>query len=486
MADIFPIVGTTNAESLSTPPAPKRAPFTWPVVAITHESPVRIAFDSVQDPQDRTVGVEFGFCVAIERRDTVIVRIATATSGRTVAAVDVTCPFVFNIFRIALDPETASEFMRDGAELTLETPGDPLWIFARAHGSGNSGLGDGPSPYHLPHVTRGRRADSSETAVAEFARRLASRASVQQFGWMEGCVLDGLEELWRATGGTAYDAAIADHLGLFDAFAGLVYENPRSVPADGTVYGIEGTLPIAAIASRAESAFAVGAAVGYWTATTNDTGVIHDGSITAEGSYTVAYPIAVVAKTRGDAALTGAAIRQLEARAEALHVDDDVYLRHHSDGSRSFRNWGRAWAWYLLGAVRTIETIGPTAVPETILADFRGAAARALALQHPDGLWHCFFGEPDTGLECSGSAGVAAAFAIGSRVGILDREYHAAAHRAAEAIAQYLTIDGFLTNCSQSNKGGEQLQRSGYRVISQFAMGLFGQLLGALAADRTR
>ena len=480
MSDFALVVGRVDSSLIATPPAPKRAPFGWPVVAIGHEKPLRITFDSV-DTLDN-VTIEFGFCVALERRDTVVVRIATPATARTVATVDVTCPFVFNIFRTGLDPE----ILRDGIDLTLETPGDALWIFAAASRDERSESADGPSPYHLPHVTRGRRADSSETAVAEFARRLASRASVQQFGWMEGCVLNGLEELQRATDGTAYDAAIADHLALFESFGRLVYENPRSEPADGTVYGVEGTLPVATIARRKPSAFAVGAAVQYWAGKTDDTGVIHDGSVTAEGSYTVAYPIAVVGQATGDKALTKAAIRQLEARAEALHVGEDVYLRLHADGSRSFRNWGRAWAWYLLGGIRTIETIGVAAIPEEILGDFRDAAASALSRQDSDGLWHCYCGEPETGTECSSSAGVAAAFAIGSRIGVLGREYHAAAHRAADVIAQHLTIDGFLTNCSQSNKGGEQLQRSGYRVVSQFAMGLFGQLLGALADDGAR
>lgn len=485
MGDAALVVGRIDATLISTPPAPKRAPFGWPVVAIGHEKPIRITFESLDSfaaLYDDADTIEFGFCVALERRDTVIVRIATAATARTVATVDVTCPFVFNIFRTALDPEV----LRDGIDLTLETPGDPLWIFAAASHDERSESADGPSSYHLPHVTRGRRADSSEASVAEFARRLASRASVQQFGWMEGCVLDGLEQLRCVTDGTAYDTAIADHLALFESFGRLVYENPRSEPADGTVYGIEGTLPVAAIARREPSAFVVDAALEYWQAKTDETGRIHDGTITAEGSYTVAYPIAVVARARGDDALTKVAVRQLEARAEALHVGHDVYLRLHADGSRSFRNWGRAWAWYLLGAVRTIETIGVTAVPAGTLADFRDAAASAAALQGSDGLWHCYFGEPETGSECSGSAGVAAAFAIGSRIGVLDREYHAAAHRAADAIAQNLTFDGLLTNCSQSNKGGERLQRSGYRVISQFAMGLLGQLLGAVADGRAQ
>ncbi|WP_437206165.1 hypothetical protein [Planctomicrobium sp. SH664] len=46
-----------------------------------------------------------------------------------------------------------------------------------------------------------------------------------------------------------------------------------------------------------------------------------------------------------------------------------------------------------------------------------------------------------------------------------------------------LTPDGFLQGASQSNKGGEDLQRSEYRVIYQMGMGLMAQLLAATAAQ---
>nr|WKN34271.1 hypothetical protein K4G66_17985 [Tunicatimonas sp. TK19036] len=40
----------------------------------------------------------------------------------------------------------------------------------------------------------------------------------------------------------------------------------------------------------------------------------------------------------------------------------------------------------------------------------------------------------------------------------------------------YLTSDGLLDGVAQSNRGGEALQRSDYRVISQIGMGLMAQL----------
>jgi len=48
----------------------------------------------------------------------------------------------------------------------------------------------------------------------------------------------------------------------------------------------------------------------------------------------------------------------------------------------------------------------------------------------------------------------------------------------------HLTPDGFLGGVSQSNKGGEALQRGSYRVIFQMAMGLMAQLVAALEAPQ--
>ena len=58
-------------------------------------------------------------------------------------------------------------------------------------------------------------------------------------------------------------------------------------------------------------------------------------------------------------------------------------------------------------------------------------------------------------------------------------EYGHSADTTLQAIWPYVTPDGFLTGVAQSNAGGEQLQREGYRVIAQFGAGLTGQLIAA-------
>ena len=50
------------------------------------------------------------------------------------------------------------------------------------------------------------------------------------------------------------------------------------------------------------------------------------------------------------------------------------------------------------------------------------------------------------------------------------------ARRAIQGLERYLSPDGFLHGVTQSNKGGEELQRSGYRVFMQMGLGLAVQL----------
>jgi rhamnogalacturonyl hydrolase YesR len=97
--------------------------------------------------------------------------------------------------------------------------------------------------------------------------------------------------------------------------------------------------------------------------------------------------------------------------------------------------------------------------------------------QNRQGLWHCFIDQPETGVETSGSAGIAAALAAGAR--LLPNPPRAvraarAAHR--ELLRRHLVAGGFLGGASQANRDGERLQRSGYRVIAHYGAGLLAQL----------
>jgi rhamnogalacturonyl hydrolase YesR len=108
--------------------------------------------------------------------------------------------------------------------------------------------------------------------------------------------------------------------------------------------------------------------------------------------------------------------------------------------------------------------------------EFKRAIVIVSQWQDNDGLWNCFIDRPVTGKDTSASAGIALAMAWGCQLGLLDQEYHSRAGKAYHSLIRYITPDGFLAHASQLNRGGEQLQESGYRVISHYGMGLMAQL----------
>jgi rhamnogalacturonyl hydrolase YesR len=108
----------------------------------------------------------------------------------------------------------------------------------------------------------------------------------------------------------------------------------------------------------------------------------------------------------------------------------------------------------------------------------------ALSWRQPgsDGLWTCFLDQPGTGIETSGSAGIAAALALGARHGLLRGRYLDVAGECLRALETFLNPDGILSGVSQHNAGGIVLQLSGYRVLSQMGMGLLALLYAELHA----
>ncbi len=105
-----------------------------------------------------------------------------------------------------------------------------------------------------------------------------------------------------------------------------------------------------------------------------------------------------------------------------------------------------------------------------------------LAVRHHDGegMWHAYIDHHEYGVDTSTTAGIAASIAWGVKQGLLDPAYLPIARKAYRGLLNYVSPDGFLRNVSQINRGGEELQRSPYRVITQFGMGLMAQLKAAL------
>ncbi|MAS33899.1 MAG: hypothetical protein CL610_07825 [Anaerolineaceae bacterium] len=457
---------------------------------VTHAPEVEVApgkrlsfgFDAAAVAPDGTVtalqwangaaaaGSRFRLMIALDVREEVLIDVLLLENEQVIGTLDIRYAYVCQPFEMMLDAAQTEAAMRGGIGLRMMRGTQPLWFFHA----------DVPGTVlYRPHLLL----TSDSDPVQAFYDRLASLDSVQSFGWMEGCVLDALLDLSAVHPEGPYAAALKAHLNQFlDDSQRLYYEDPRSQPADDRVYGIEGTLPFAALAQTWPDHPVVQQVVDFWLGKQNADGAVKDhGSLTAEGSYTIAYPMAVIARQRGDTALTALALRQLELRRQFLVHDDAIWLRYHEDGSRTYRNWARGCAWYLLGLARTLTVLKDDPDSESARAEFQRAAQWVATHARKDGLWACFVDEPDVAVDTSGSAGIAAALALGVKEGQIERGYQQLAATTFETLTTYLTPDGLLMGVAQSNRGGEALQRSNYRVISQMGMGLMGQLAAALA-----
>ncbi len=439
----------------------RKTPFGWPAVNLEPGGSLHLQWGPIEAPSAR-LRITMAGGVHEEK----LVAAIIPTTGQTLGTFDVRYSALFQPFEVVVD---FPNIIRHDLELRQIKGETPLSLFAQ---------GQGLPPALSIHVL----IETNGTPLEHFFARLASSASIQLWTWTEGCVLDGLLALDRAFPGR-FAAGLQSHLNL--------YLNPQNqVQYQSSVRsprGIESTLLHGVIAQLDSQHPILESVVDFWLSHRNEQGVVVDDDlelggghklpscITAEGAYTVAYPMMVIAQQRRDAYLAELALHQLRIRRDALVMGDDLYLRAFPDGSKTHRNWGRGYAWYMLGLIKTL-LLAPD--HPDLVAEFQRISAIVMRLQQDNGLWPCFLGEPDSGDETSGSVGIAAALALGADM--LPPASRQAAIRTATALENRLTPDGFLTGVTQGNRTGEALQRSGYRVIYQFSMGLMAQLLAAL------
>lgn len=408
--------------------------------------------------------------VGLDVRDEKLIEAVLPTTGRVLGTFDVRYACIFQVFEIPLTPADATDIRREGIALRL-TKGTELRVFTE---------GDAMPAALQPHLLMPGAAD----AMAEYFARMDSLACVQSFSWQGGCVLDGLLDLAAVPAHAHLKEAARRQLARFIIGGKLVYENHVSAISDGRIYGIEGTLPFAALAKLEPQSPLLELALASWAKKHDAEDAILDGQHTSsEGAYTVGYPLAVIARLRKDDALEQLALTQLRVRQARL-FDGKMFWRtsEPKEGviGKGNRAWARGIAWQMLGYARTLRELKHrTDLAEHITA-FQQLAAWVLPFQRPDGLWSVFVDKPALTPDTSGSAGIAAALAIGAQQGWLEAAARTAAAKTLAGLTPHLTPDGFLGGVSQANKGGEELQRGNYRVIYQMGMGLLAQLIAAL------
>jgi rhamnogalacturonyl hydrolase YesR len=451
------------------PPADRRAPFGLRPIALT-ESPLLLRWTAAALPPGP---LTLRITTAIDDRSLRLVRVAT-TRGRPLGQLDLRYAHALQTFSLPLPADLTVADFAEGLALTL-SPSDagPLWIAAPA---------DTPDARAFtPHLAPAAPPADPAAALLDHLRE---PACVHAWGWMEGCVLDGLERLAAVYPKNGYDLALRRHLArFFPADGRLLAETPRGVPHDDAIDNIESTLMFAPLAAVDPAHPWLDRVTAYWRRESSADGAVLDGAmLSAEGSYTIAYPMARLARLRGDAALATAALRQLEVRRTRLWHDAALWLRWFpADDSRTFRNWARGITWHFLGSVRTAQELDGDARLAPVLDDLRRLADLALRTQRADGLWNCFLDDDATTPDTSGSAGLAAALALAARHRWIEpAPARAAAARAWSALLAHVVADGRLGGVSQANRGGETLQRADYRVLSAMGAGLAAQLHAAL------
>lgn len=444
----------------------QRAPFGWRLVTVSSgtQAPVALAWPDLTAELTPT---HFRIAVGLDERDEKTVEVFLPKSGRVVGKMELRFVSQFQLYELPLTANDVTDLRREGLALRL-AKGSDLEIFIDGE--------DLPAAL-MPHLL----VPGTASPMEEFFARLNSLACVQQFGWMEGCVLDGLLDLGELPAHAHLKEMARKLFALFIREDRLVYEGPRSAPSDGKIYGIEGTLPFAALARLEPQHPLHDLVLASWQSRQRPTGSIQDGdSMTSEGAYTVGYALAEIAKARQSDELMQRALTQVRVRQARLFDGREFWRTYSDNGQRGNRNWARGIAWQILGLTRTLAVAKDRDDITDLIVYLQRFARWAIALQRPDGLWSVFADEPALTPDTAGSAGIAAGLALGAKHGWLDDQAKTAARKTLAGLQPHLTADGFLGGVSQSNKGGEGLQRSDYRSLFQMGMGLMAQLSAAL------
>lgn len=456
----------------SNPPLPpgKTVPFDWPYAEIPAGGEgLRLTWPAAT--RLPTGPALFRLTSATDVREVCQVDVLSGKTDRVLGEIDMRFAHYHQPFEWSISAADLPEILSNGLRLRLKTGTKQLWIFCATPDGGPV------PPAFLPHLFAG---SGSETAWQE---RLLSLDSVQTFGWMEGCVLDGIQAMVPRT--PRAQGVLGQHLDLFFGNDRFRYETLNNERSEGRIHTVESLLPFAILAQTNPAHPALRTAVEFALQHADANGVIADGTgpnrmIKTEECYTISYPLAVLAKRLAQPRLAELAAQTALARVQGLRRGNRIYQRGVAGQEPFFENWARGVAWYLLGLARTLAHLPPGPAAETLKTDFRQAADAVMGYQQGGGLWACFLHQPETGLETSGSAGIAAALAVGHRQGLLPESARRSALRAQRALGDFLTPDGFLKGTAQVNKGGEGLQRGGFRVISPYTLGFLGQLDAAL------
>lgn len=172
-----------------------------------------------------------------------------------------------------------------------------------------------------------------------------------------------------------------------------------------------------------------------------------------------------------------AAVQLVEEASQCLQTDSGLYHHGYDVALRRTNNvaWGRGCGWALLGLVETT-----THVQDVGLAERLGRLLTALARYEENGQWHTIVDDPDSPIENSVSAFVAAGILRGLLRGVVGRDFRDMGMRAFNATIRAVT-DAALPVSEATPVGSARTYYT--RRTGVFPWGQ-GPLLLALAAHR--
>lgn len=455
-------------------PANKSIPFNWPVAEVpVNGSGILLSWN--KSPKQKYTDFRFRVTSATDVREECTLEISLAASKQKIGILDIRFAHYMQPFEMPVSASQLPQMIAEGIEIKMIRGTKPFWFFVEAEEKNEI-----PDAY-LPHLLI---ADITRD-TGSWKNRLLSLASLSTFGWMEGCVLDGISMI--AVKDKNAKKVLRQHLEKYFASNTLVYANLNNLRSAEKITTVESILPFAMLALENPQHAMLQTAINFCTDHADAAGVVADDAGTyrrlkTEECYTISYPLAILAKMLNRPDLEKMAIANLVARVKLLTSDDFIYQNGKETEKPGYGNWARGVGWYLLGMAKTLAVLPIN--EETILlrSALQKGAELVIRHQQPNGLWTCFLHQPETGIETSGSANIAAALAYGYSQKLLPASFKQAAEKCLQGLKTYYTPDGFLTGTAQVNKGGEGLQRKGFRVISPYALGFIGILETSLVS----
>lgn len=421
-----------------------------------------------QNPND----CYFSITCAVDDREFRELEILDTNTLQCYATIELPFAAPGQVYRCALTQNQRENAFCHGLSIRLKSGTSPFWIVAPG----------GPNTPNsiLPNLSQESKCEPLESFLSIFC----TPASFQQWDWTGVCSLDGLQD-WARLGNQAASHTLAQYLETFIAPKTGQRENFRSQPNDDAPASAESGGPYAILAAQSPEHPKLKLAIeGFRQNRCPRLQCVASSHIVTESNYNVAYPMMSLAINAGHEEWRERSLYQLKQTQKYLTDDHNLWLRYApKTGERQFHNWSRGVAWYFLGLVRTLELLPSNEWPGQYVTEANRMAKWVSEYQLPTGIWAGFLHEPSILPDTSGSAGIAAAIAIGVSIGLIDSRWKPVAEAAYRDLQHYLTHDGWLKGTSQSNKPESHymdIQRSNYRVIAPWGMGLFAQLAAAI------